>query len=318
MKYISLANEGRKYLIDMDIGDDIDDAIALYSAMRRGFDLIGVTTVFRNTVDRAKIAKRLMTLFGNGYENTPVYAGHGKPLKGTEEKYDSPPHYSQAAEGFAPESVDPEDAVDFIINACRTYRGELTVIAIGPFTNIARVMQKDPEALNMCGNVCIMGGAFYKQYADWNIMCDVEAADIMFRGLDNLVCFGADVTHLCEADAVMYNSLMNYKGSAPAHSYLSDMCAMWKKDRPAAKLLLHDPLVIYGIDNPEICTMESAFVAVICDGFARGMSLNIDAYGKKGLNLSAYSGYPMKKCCVAKNVDVGLLMETMHVDFLND
>lgn len=315
MKSTAMADKERKYIIDMDIADDIDDAIALYAAMQRGFDIAGVTTVFRNTCDRAKIAKRLMTLFGKGYENVPVYAGHGRPMCAAQETYDAPPHYNEDAENYVPESTDPEDAVDFIIRACRTYGKQLTVIAIGPFTNIARVIEKDPEALNMCGSVCIMGGAFFKQYADWNIMCDVEAADIMFRGLDNLVCCGADVTHLCRADETLYNSLMNYEGSKAAHRYLREMCDLWKKDRPDALLLLHDPLVIYNIAEPQLCGMQTAEVAVICEGFARGMSLNVDAYGKRRLNISAYEGQKLKKCLVAKTVDVETLLKMMNADF---
>lgn len=51
-------SEKMKVIIDMDIGDDIDDAIALYAAMRQEFDILGVTTVFRNTVERARMAKK--------------------------------------------------------------------------------------------------------------------------------------------------------------------------------------------------------------------------------------------------------------------
>ena len=148
--------EKYKLLMDMDIGDDIDDAIALYAAMERGFDLIGVTTVFRNTADRAKMAKKLVT----GYENTPVYAGFGVPMAEPAKEYGHVIHYTEDAENYAPDGVDPDAAADFIIKACRTYGKELCVIAIGPFTNMARVIEKDPEALNLCGRVCIMGGAY--------------------------------------------------------------------------------------------------------------------------------------------------------------
>ena len=61
-----------KVIIDMDIGDDIDDAIALLAAMKQGFDIIGITTVFRNTPERARMAKKMLKDFGNGYENVPV------------------------------------------------------------------------------------------------------------------------------------------------------------------------------------------------------------------------------------------------------
>ncbi len=69
-----------KYIIDTDIGDDIDDSFAMLLAMELGFDIIGVTTVFRNTAQRARIAKKIMKLYGGAYENVPVYAGHGDPI----------------------------------------------------------------------------------------------------------------------------------------------------------------------------------------------------------------------------------------------
>lgn len=314
----SMDQRERKYLIDMDIGDDIDDAIALYAAMQRRFDLVGVTTVFRNTVKRANIAKKLLTLYGHGYENVPVYSGHGVPLSEKEKEYDSPPHYIPEIDSYHPDGTDPDDAVDFIIRSCRMYRSNLTIIAIGPFTNLAKALQRDTEALGLCGQISIMGGAFFKQYADWNIMCDVEAADQLFRNLNNLICLGADVTHFCAGDSLLYDALLNYTGSEPARHYLGDLCKLWQKDRPEAKLLLHDPLVVYNLAVPTLCQMEPATVAVIPDGFARGMSLNVDAYGKMWMNPSAYAEYPLKKCRVAKTVDVKKFLEMMHADFSKD
>ena len=96
-----------KYLLDMDIGDDIDDAIALYAAMCRGLDLALVTTVFRNTVDRARQAKKLMAEFGHGYESVPVYAGHGTPIGRSPEDYPHVPHYTEDLEDacYAPDGT---------------------------------------------------------------------------------------------------------------------------------------------------------------------------------------------------------------------
>ena len=62
----------KKIIIDTDIGDDIDDAIALFAAMRQEFDILGITTVFRNTTERARIAKKLLALYANGYEKSGV------------------------------------------------------------------------------------------------------------------------------------------------------------------------------------------------------------------------------------------------------
>lgn len=308
----------KKLIIDTDIGDDIDDAIALYAAMRNEFEIIGITTVFRNTADRARQAKKLLTEYGNGYERVPVYAGYGTPIGAEAELWPHIPHYTPDLEqnSYEPESQNPADAVDFIIESSRRWGTELVLLAIGPFTNIAKAIEKDAAALNSISRVVIMGGAYYRQYADWNVMCDVEAADIMFRSLDNLECIGADVTHLTVSEERLYENLMHHKGSERAHRYLSQLCAMWRTECPQASLVLHDPLAVYYLANGGLCSMRAASVIVITDGYARGLTLNVDAYTKKAYNPKAYVGFDdTRKALVATAVDLDAFNALIFNDF---
>ena len=199
----------KKILIDTDIGDDIDDAFALLAAMAGGFEIVGVTTVFRDTDARARMAKKLLRAFGHGYENVPVYAGCSTYTRDKETNTEHMCRFEEdlSEDALAPENTDPEAAVDFLLDCCRRYGKDLSVLAIGPFCNIARALEKDPDALNAADQVVIMGGAYFKQYADWNVMCDVPAAELMFRSLPNLYCIGADVTHLLYADDVLLDAL---------------------------------------------------------------------------------------------------------------
>ena len=283
----------QKIIIDTDIGDDIDDAIALYTAMHQEFEIIGVTTVFRNTIDRARQAKKLMKAYGHGYEHVPVYAGYGEALDARPRAWDHIPHYTPdlEADEYAPDGTNPEDAVDFIIASCKKYQKDLTVVAIGAFTNIAHVIRKDPEALRLVSSVTIMGGAYLKQYADWNVTCDVNAADIMFCSLDHLKCIGADVTHLMIGEEALYDNLLNYQGSEPGHLYLTTLCHLWRGNRATAPLLLHDPLVIYYLADPALCHMQSASIIVLTDGYAKGLTLNVNAYGKKRYHPDIYANF---------------------------
>ena len=286
-----------KYLMDMDIGDDIDDAIALYAAMCRGFELVGVTTVFRNTRDRARQVRKMLMAFGGDYANVPVYMGHGTPMNNEAPPHFHIPHYTPDLEEdrYAPNSENPDDAVDFIIDACYRYGDDLTIIAIGPFTNLGRVIEKDPDALNKVKKVAIMGGAFFKQYVDWNVCCDVTAADLMFRHVNNLECIGADVTHLMIGEDRLYDNLLNYEGNDPGHLYLTELCRLWKADRPYAKLLLHDPLVVYYVEDPSLCEMKAAPISVITEGYAVGLTVNVDALGKRRYFPKEYEGFDEKK-----------------------
>ena len=301
----------------MDIGDDIDDAIALYAAMRQGFDIVGITTVFQNTVDRARQTKKLLMEYGHGYENVPVFAGHGVPIDKHRQYREHIVHYTSELENeiYTPDGTDPDEAIDFLIESCYKYGKDLAVVAIGAFTNIAKVIEKDAKAFDQISKVVIMGGAYYKQYADWNVICDVAAADIMFRNLNNLECIGADVTHLMIGEPALYDNLLNYSGSEKAHIYLAELCRLWREDRPKAELVLHDPLVIYYLADPNICKMNYVSVAVMTDGYGRGMTLNVDAYSKKAYNPEAYFDFDEKRRhLVASAVD----RDTFNPRIFND
>ncbi len=300
----------KKFIIDTDIGDEIDDALALFYAMKKGIDIVGVTTVYQNTDERARIARRLLSLYGKGYENVPVYAGHGTPSAEIKREYPYNSHRSSSvfSDEYTP-SGSEDEAVDFIIDSCKRYGKSLTVIAIGAFTNIAKVIEKAPEALGLAEKVVIMGGAYYKQYADWNVGCDVEAADIMFSSLDNLECIGADVTHRLELGDAELSRFLNYSGNDPCTKEISCLFKLWResvKDRYPA---LHDPLAIeYAIDN-SVCVTEEQRIKVLTEGPARGLTLNVDAYGRSETNPFYEKTQPIRRTVVSRDIDEKTFIE---------
>ena len=91
--------------------------------------------------------------------------------------------------------------------------------------------------------------------------------------------------------------------------------ARWRSICPRADLVLHDPLVIYYLVDPSLCTLQEASVAVIKDGYARAMTLNVDAYGKAAYHPDIYKGFDEKqKALVASGVD----LSTFHARILQD
>ena len=304
----------QKILIDTDIGDNMDDAFALFAAMNLNFEIVGITTVFRDTVNRAAMAKKLLKAYGRGYESVPVYAGFQGSDAGQNTAYQCSFDDDLDLVAYASDNSTPEEAVEFIIDCCNRYGKELTVIAIGPFCNIAKVIEKDPQALNRAGKVVIMGGAYFKQYADWNVMCDVPAAALMFRTLTNLECIGADVTHRLADTGYLEKALTNTKTTNDALRYIISLYKVWRSAYPDIPLVLHDALVVYYLYDPATCTMQNIRTMVIPDGAAKGLTLNLDSYGKTYLNSFYKDSDPGSQVLAALDVDIAKFHQFVQRD----
>lgn len=295
----------RKLLIDTDIGDDIDDVFALYDAMRLSFDLVGVTTGYRNTKERARLAKKLMRSYGCDYESVPVYVGYHCFRSDEPEPF---PHLCQYTEAladpvYAPDGETPADAVAFLLECCRKYGNRLTILAIGPFGNLAKALEHDPVALNGIDRVVIMGGAFYQQYIDWNVLCDVPAADYVFRNLNNLQCLGADVTHELTLNDEEQRQLWQYSDQDAAMQEILRCYRMWKSAYPDRNLVLNDVLAVRSVRDPLLCTFENACVCLLTEGYAKGLTFRVDALRYPFLN-DAYRDFDFKhRIRIAATVD---------------
>ena len=293
-----------KLLIDTDIGDDIDDALALALAMDEGVELIGVTTVFGDTVKRARMAKRLLTL--GGYGGAPIFCGYSGSVG--EDEIKPPDLYTSELDGdeFAPDSEKPEEAVNFIIKACEEYGESLTLLCLGPLTNVAIALTKAPEAVSSA-RIVMMGGAYFRQYADWNVSCDPLSAKAVFDGLAGMHCIGADVTHLLRLGEKEERALLSYQGSRPDRKHLSEMMRLYRSRKGEERTALHDPLALYYALHPDICDTSEARIAVVTDGPARGLTLNIKEYSKSWMN-PCYEGYYPPAQRVAISVDARRMM----------
>lgn len=289
-----MPNSKLKLIIDTDLGDDIDDVLALALAMHHQIEILGITTVFRNVEDRARMAKKLLSTFGKAYERIPVLCGYSLPMG---KKMPSPPIEFLSEEekkdsALAPDGKSPSEAIDFIVDACNTHRDSLTVVAMGPLTNLAHVIEQDPQALARISRVAMMGGAYFRQYADWNVSCDPIAAARVFSSLSNLECIGADVTHRAAASPLFEKQLFHPSSQAPQWMrYLSELAQRWEKTRAKPELVLHDPLLMAHLIDPLLCSMTDTSVTVITEGPAAGLTLNVDAYSKQWMN-DAYKSLP--------------------------
>lgn len=254
-----------KVILDTDIGDDIDDAFALAICIEaKEIDLLGITTVYRNTHARSQMVSKFLEI--KGELPIPVYAGVGTPLVEPIKYFEKdvvddkgilwPPQHDQSYLKYPVK----DGAVDFIIESAKKYPHELTLIPIGPLTNIAQAIKNSPDAMRNVKQIVLMGGWFNEQKPEWNILCDPEAADIVFKSGIPIYAVGLDVTLQCELDQELLE-ILNRKEDDQS-KLLSLWLKRWFDHFNFEKSVLHDPLAVITAIDQKICKFEERFVEV--------------------------------------------------------
>mgnify|MGYP001821848123 CR=1 FL=1 len=194
----------RSIIIDCDPGQD--DAVALFLAMASPdeFDLVGITAVAGNVplALTQRNARQMCDIADK--RDIRVFAGCDRPMVRellTAEKV----HGNTGIDGV--DIIDPETplqerhAVDFIVETLRgAEEDSITLVPTGPLTNIGTAIDRAPEILPKIRELVIMGGAMreggnYSPSAEFNILVDPHAADIVFRCGRPIISMGLDVTH---------------------------------------------------------------------------------------------------------------------------
>jgi purine nucleosidase len=262
-----------KIIIDTDIGDDIDDALALALALNSPeLEVVGVTTVYKNIRARARLARKLLLMAGR--EDIPVYAGLGQPLINRVNEDEIPNHYLKEMDD-TPFNEDM-DGVDFIINTLMSSEGDISLVPVGPLTNIAMAIMKRPEIKSKIKNIVLMGGAYYFQYNEYNIQCDPEAARVVFQSGINIKAVGLDVTLKCQLTHEDIARIENQ--SEDLTRFLSSLISHWRGKNDYLPIL-HDPLAVYAVFNDGLLEFSEEKIMVETKGeFTRGMTFNQTAY----------------------------------------
>lgn len=181
--------EKTRIWLDTDIGDDIDDTLVLEEILwNPALELVGISTVFKNTPLRAEFATRMLRAAGR--DDVPVLTGSPAPIRGLtpvrphetfsqwdlEEKTPDPGIYEE-------EAKDPHLVPRRILEEAR--KDPLAILAIAPLTNIARTIREDKEGILKGSRLFLMGGEYREHRPEWNLECDVEAfRTVLSSGLD--------------------------------------------------------------------------------------------------------------------------------------
>jgi purine nucleosidase len=248
-----------KILLDTDIGSDIDDAVCLaYLLKQPECELLGITTVSGEPVKRAMLASALCKAAG---KSVPICPGAEAPLLAPQRQPAAP--QAEALERWAHDASFPRgEAVEFLRRTIRSNPGEVTLLAIGPLTNVALLFRADPEIPLLLKRFVLMCGVFTNRLAfvgplEWNAMCDPHAAAIVYRSPVKVHrSIGLDVT--CRV--TMEKSEVNERFTAGILKPVADFAGVWFRDN--GKLVFHDPLAAATIFDEGICRFERGDVEV--------------------------------------------------------
>ncbi|MBQ4269753.1 MAG: nucleoside hydrolase, partial [Clostridia bacterium] len=220
-----------KILIDTDIGDDIDDAFAVqYALDRPDTEVVAITTVYKNALQRAQMTKKLLTL--NGRTDIPVVVGEDMPFKEPLRPFLFEKKGEDGLYGLLSEKPDLKDyapdgtnAVDFIIETAEKYPNEIIFCAIGPMTNLAKAILKNRAAIEKYKAIYVMAGNIDQVY-EWNIMCDPEAAKIVFESGLPITAVSGNVTLKTAFTQAQLLETLAFEPT-PAAKYINEMMKEW-------------------------------------------------------------------------------------------
>lgn len=253
-------------VLDTDIGSDVDDLLALIVlADDPRVDVRGITTVYGDVALRARMARRVLRLMG--CDDVPVHAGEATPLSGREVWWAG--HEGLGIDDLEAEEINPLGGVDALVEAARQYPGQLTVLAIGPLTNIAAAMDRDPGWTDAVRRLVVMGGDFSRGVPEHNIRCDVAAAQRVLESGIPSVFVGLDVTTTV---ALSQPDLDEVTRSGSALARLVDQQVReWWRFNDAAQSSPHDPLAVLAMLEPDLFTLEAGSWTVIEEGERLGV-----------------------------------------------
>jgi inosine-uridine nucleoside N-ribohydrolase len=249
-------------ILDTDLGDSIDDALALAFALNSPeLDVRAVTTVIDDVESKTRLAWKMLGVYNR--RDIALAMGAPEPLLD--------PTLSTASKEFEvltrndtiPDAA-RKRAADVIIDTVLQSRGKITIVAIGPLTNIALALKTDPRIKNNIERIVIMGGAYLSSETEYNVKRDRAAADIVFRSGVPITAVGLDVTSQCKVREKDLDRLR--LANDPTSNFLSRLIDLSEEQTHDANPTLYDPLAIAAIFRPDLLEMQTGTVDVPLSG----------------------------------------------------
>ena len=273
----------KKVIIDTDPG--VDDAMAIMFAFQSpDIDVVGLTTTFGNVYTPLATQNALRLVELAGYPDVPVAHGAELPLVVS---LDSVADFVHGIDGLGnSNSTLPhgqpieQPAAQFIAEMIMTYPGEITLVPIGPLTNLALALVLEPRIAANVAEIVLMGGAItvngnVNPAAEANIYHDPHAADVVFSAGWPLTMVGLDVT----MEVIMSDDYLAAfdRSDLPIAQFIYHISRFYRdfhyNNYGINGLHTHDPSAIAYVLDPTLFTTISGPVRVATDGVAMGQTV---------------------------------------------
>ncbi len=270
----------RKLIIDTDPG--VDDALAIFMALASPkLDVIGLTTVFGNAATDVTTRNALVLLDVAGRAEVPVARGADDPVAGS---YLGPVPQVHGHNGLGDATLpDPTstpidvDAADFIRQQVMADPGNITLLPLGPLTNIAVAIDRHPEIVDAVDEVVLMGGNALvpgnaTPEAGANIHNDPEGADVVFGAGWPVTMVGLDVTHTINLERSAIDRIT--AAGSPTTDLLGAALPCYRDFFASVSdvdgIYLHDPSAVAYLLDPDAFVTEQWPIRVETESFSRG------------------------------------------------
>lgn len=280
----------RKIIIDTDPGHD--DALAILLLEKSNlFDIKAITTVAGNSTikDTTNNARYILDLIKS---RTSLYSGAAKPLKRELVKAQVHGHGGLAGAVITKQEKLTGDASQKIIELVRANPGNISIVVLGPETNIAEAFLKDPHLPSLVREIVIMGGAITvpgnkNRVGEFNIFVDPEAADVVFKANLKKVLVPLDVCNNIFLGLNDFEQLKHSRLYEPIKNMMGSYIKGIQTFEKTTGALMYDPLAAYYLINPEAYKVVPMDIEIeISSELTRGMTV-VDrrTWGEKNCNV---------------------------------
>lgn len=260
-----------KIIIDTDAGHDDVLAMMLLIKSRR-FDILGITTVAGNSIIENATRNTAFTLDLLSRRDIPIFSGSAKPLK--RKLITAVVHGKSGLDGVDTSKTKfalTNDAYIQIIKRIRSNPHEVTLLTLGPLTNIARAFTSDPLLPSLVKEIVIMGGAIdvcgnKNRVAEFNMFVDPEAADIVFRSKTRKTLIPLDP---CNKIVLFLSDFERLKDSnlyLPIRNMMKQFIKGIEKYEGIKVALVYDVLTAYYLINPKAFKLIPMDIVIETEG----------------------------------------------------